>query len=293
MSATCLRSWFEPNRRLLAGQSPGLASAVLPFADKPFARLLNPEKVPFYAVKQTEGNWLPLSDPKASRARMQQVLAGVQSRLNSESVAAPLLLAGLQNGELLDGLLQSCAGRVRMWVAVESPMLLAAWLALADRAEILRSSEVCFFDPRQPDNVLQTLVDEEESSSERPLIAGMLPDHVTERLLAPLSNALLKERHRCADWQKRHQQSARDVLNGFRDEAGNFNRFDIPARCVAIESYLKSGSIGPLYRKMQRIRRQAPEGSVLLERLCRNFEELIAGYAQSGYDASCPIIVSS
>ena len=283
---------FERNLDVLAGRWPGLAAGVRRFASCEFAESRNGEGEPFFVMKRADDSWMALTDPGLSRVETDRMTALAEARLAGAAAGAPVLLAGLQNGRLAERLAAMCAGRARLLIALESGMVLGAWMKLGDRRELLAAPHVTLFSHQQPAGAFQRLT-ADAHGAQTPLVLGLLPAHLTEGLLKPLSDLMLNRRYADPAWQREHRRPTHGVLNGFRQADGTFLRYDIAARCVAIESYLKTGTIGPVYRKMQRIRRHAPEGSVLLEELSRRFEVLISDYVKRGYDFSHPITMMS
>jgi len=230
-------NFLEQNLKLLRERFPEIADFAISMRNANFGILKAKDGGLLYAVKGPDGNWQPLSNPVNPIEASQQAISLMSDRLTGGM--CPAVIVGIAPGYALDTIYQLFKSQAsdyrkfrQIYVLANSPLCLCAWLALADREELLKRPEIEFHLATKADGIAR-LCEEDHTRSHLFIPVSELPPQLTEQIIAPLSSLYLKREAEAETWRKENEEyydafSDESLLNAIQGKAGRKPRLMMP-----------------------------------------------------------------
>ena len=199
--------YFESNFRLLKERFPSVAEFAISMRDKTFSIFKSKDGGMVYAVKGQDGQWQPISNPVNPIECAQRSLDQMSGRLSAGM--SPAIIVGLAPGYALDTVFKLFERQAsefspfrHIYVLVDSPLCLCAWLTVADRSKMLSHPEIEFQEKAQ------AIVDSCEKDLRRSHLfipISELPPQLVNMLIEPLANLYLKRESEAETWSRENE----------------------------------------------------------------------------------------
>ena len=213
-----MADFFEKNLKVLKERFPEVVDFAISIKGTKFGVLKAQDGGLVYAVKRPDGQWQPQSNPINPKECAQRSVDMMSERLNGGM--CPAVVVGISPGYVLDTVYRIFSEKAdayhpfrHIYVLVNSPLCLCAWLALADREKLLRQPEVEFLLASKTGDIA-ALCERDLSRSHHFIPVSELPPLLVDKIIEPLSRLYLKREAEAESWHKENEAYYSSIADG-------------------------------------------------------------------------------